>query len=154
MWAKNSGKISLLTDYRIFWYPQIRYKRSPIYYWVSYKLSQKWLLKVKNRMKSDNNRSHVNKSLLLGLCWIGIFRSHIMTLNFKWLVQINSPFTHLPDSVREYNRLWQDVTIAVRYNGISWFIVNTVSKILCTEQFNACSWESVVLVHWLTFDAE
>ena len=37
-------------------------------------------------------------------------------------------------------------------NGISWFIVNTVSKIMCTVQFKACSWESVVLVHWLTFD--
>ena len=30
------------------------------------------------------------------------------------LVQINSPFTHLPDSVKEYNKLWQGVTIAVR----------------------------------------
>ena len=67
MWAKKSGKISLFTNYRIFWNPQIRYKRSPIWHWVS-KLSQKWLLKVKNGMKSDNNRSHVNKSLHLGLC--------------------------------------------------------------------------------------
>ena len=75
MWAKNSGKISLLTNYRIFWNPQIRYKRSPIYHWVS-KLSQKWLLKVKNGMKSDNNRSHVNKCLHLGLWSLGIFHSH------------------------------------------------------------------------------
>ena len=29
-WAKNSGKISLLTSYRIFWYPQIRYKVNSI----------------------------------------------------------------------------------------------------------------------------
>ena len=110
MWAKNSGKISLLTDYRIFWNPQIRYKRSPIYHWVS-KLSQKWLLKVKNRMKSDNNRSHVNKSLHLGLCSREFSVHTSLTLNFKWLVQINSPFTHLPDSVKEYNRRWQGVTI-------------------------------------------
>ena len=107
MWAKNSGKISLLTDYRIFWNPQIRYKRSPTYHWVS-KLSQKWLLEVKNQMKSGNNRSHVNKSLHLGLCSWEFSIHTSLTLNFKWLVQIiNSPFTHLPDSVKEYNRLWQ-----------------------------------------------
>ena len=69
MWAKNRMKISLLTNYRIFWNPQII---SPIYHWVS-KLSQKWLLKVKNGMKSDNN---VNKSL-------------------HWFMLIgNFPFTH------------------------------------------------------------
>ena len=91
--GQKSGKISLLTNYRIFWNPQIRYKISPIYHWLS-KLSQKWLLKVKNGMKSDNNRSHVNKSLYLGLCSLGIFHSHITdSISFKWLVQINSPFT-------------------------------------------------------------
>ena len=42
------------------------------YHWVS-KLSQKWLLKVKNGMKSDNNRFYVNKFLHLGLCSFGIF---------------------------------------------------------------------------------
>ena len=81
-WAKNRGEISLLTDYRIFWYP----------HWVS-RLSQKWLLKVKNGMKSDNNRSHVSKSLHLGLCSLGISIHTSLTLSFKCLVQISSPFT-------------------------------------------------------------
>ena len=55
-------------------------------HWVR-KLSQKWLLKVKNGMKSDN------KSFHLGL-WIGIFPFTLYwLLSFKCLVQIYSPFT-------------------------------------------------------------
>ena len=108
-WAKNRGEISLLTDYRIFWYPQIRYKLRPICHWVS-KLSQKWLLKVKNGMKSDNNRSHVNKFFHLGL-WIGnfAFTLHWLQVSSAWFKSIVLSLTHshlhtdLPDSVKEYN---------------------------------------------------
>ena len=54
-----------------------------VQYWVS-KLSQKLFLKVKNGMKSDNNyRSHVNKSLHLGLCSLGILHSHITDSKFQ-----------------------------------------------------------------------
>ena len=50
---------------------------------ISSKLSQKWLLKVKNGIKSDNNKSLVNKSLRLGLCSLGIFHSHITDSKFQ-----------------------------------------------------------------------
>ena len=153
MWAKNSGKISLLTDYRIFWKPQIRYKRSPIYHWVS-KLSQKWLLKVKNGMKSDNNRSHVNKSLHLGLCSLGIFYSHITDSNFQVAGSNQWSFytcqTQSKNTIDFDRKLLYSCQIIM---GISWFIGNTVSKILCTAGFSASSWEvsgtgSLTYIRW------
>ena len=46
----------------------------------------------------------VNKSLHLGLCSWEISVHTSLTINFKWLVQINSSFRHSPDSVKEYNQ--------------------------------------------------
>ena len=54
------------------------YKKSNIYHLVG-KLSQKWLLKVKNGLKSDNNRSYlyVSKSLTYVFLLIEKFSIHI-----------------------------------------------------------------------------
>ena len=78
-------------------------------------------------MKSDNNRSHVNNpSILVYAHWD--FSIHTsLTLNFKWLVQINSSFTLGDLSARLSQRIQKALTGS--YNncqiiiGISWFIV-------------------------------
>ena len=146
MWAKNRRKISLLTNYRIFWNPQIRYKKSTKNHWVS-KLSQKWLLKVKMGWNlTTTDLMSTNPSILVYAQWEFSIRTSL-TLNFKWPVQklqINSPFT-LGDLPARLSQRIQKV-LTGSYNscqiitGISWFTVNRVRKILCTVQFNASSW--------------
>ena len=125
MWTKNSGKISLLTYYRIFWYPLIRYKVSPIYHWVS-KLSQKLLLKVKKWDETENKRLHVIRVLHFAFyTWPHQWEFSIHTsLTFQWLVQINQyPFT-LP--VKAYCSLWLGV-----WKDIDWFEPVTEKSVMC-----------------------
>ena len=83
---QNSGKISLLTDYWMFWYPQIRYKISSIYHWVS-KLSQKWLLKVKNGMLHDPKQLGGDQQSFLCQCRFFSGVRKTMTSILKFLLK-------------------------------------------------------------------
>ena len=88
-----------------------------------FKLSHKWLLKVKNGMKSDNNRSHVLcQQIPPSYSWFMRIENfpftHHWLLNFKLLVHISSP-SHLPDSVKEYNRLRRKVRIEYRSDDVT-----------------------------------
>ena len=89
MWAKDKGKISLLTNYKIFWNPQIRYKRRPISLGqYTYHRNYFWRLKMWWNLTTIDFMS-TNPSILVyawkyhGLCSLGIFHSHITDSKFQ-----------------------------------------------------------------------
>ena len=82
-------------------------------------------------MKSDNNRSHVNKSLHLGLCSLGILHSHItysnLTLSSGWFKSI--------DLIRYHRSKDPDVMVVLRSCGlligiVKWKDVTMVEYVL------------------------
>ena len=83
-WTKPVGKYL----YSLHWQQNfliicapMRYKISPYYHWIS-KLSQNWLLKVKNGMKSDNkDLISTDHSILFSTHW----RIFNFTFTHRWL---------------------------------------------------------------------
>ena len=100
---------------------------------VNYHRNDFWRLKMGWNLTTIDLMS-TNPSILVYANWEYSIHTSL-TLIFKWLVQINSPFT-LGRLARLSQRIQKALTGS--YNscqiiiGISWFIVNTVSKILCT----------------------